>query len=235
VGHRASMTGSLLPSTRRLILQPCLMLTSVEPSSALISGDRAPQSMQVKRRPIIAPISYCVGHRRSPEIPMQSDGGFSCFESVNGNDERTPSCFHEEAVGRSPDRFFMTWVLIADNDDELRAQLADALRDRGYEVETTADGAQVVEMLETASETPAVVVLDLLLPRLRGVEVIRAMRRLGRARRVPVIVLSGASIHDDELAGLDVGAVFLKPVAASALFEAIDRACTGSRGGRDDR
>jgi DNA-binding response OmpR family regulator len=120
----------------------------------------------------------------------------------------------------------MTWVLIADHDDELRAQLADALRDRGYAVETAAEGEQVFQMLATASEMPAVVVLDLLLSRVRGVEVIRAMRERGRARRVPVIVLSGASIHDDELAGLDVDSIFLKPVAAAALFEAIDRACT---------
>jgi DNA-binding response OmpR family regulator len=126
----------------------------------------------------------------------------------------------------------MTRVLIADSNDELRAQLADALSDRGYEVETAADGAEVVQMLDTGSEMPAVIVLDLLLPRVRGAEVIRAIRMLGRARRVPIIVLSGASIHDDELAGLDLDAVFLKPVAATALFEAIDRACKGSGGGR---
>jgi len=119
----------------------------------------------------------------------------------------------------------MTWVLVADESEELRSELADALTDRGYEVETAADGAQVVEMLDAAAEMPAVVVLDLLLPRVRGVEVIRAMRGLGRARRVPVILLSGASIHDDEIAGLDVDAIFVKPVAATALFEAIDRAC----------
>jgi len=119
----------------------------------------------------------------------------------------------------------MTWILVADESEELRSQLADALSDRGYEVDTAADGAQVVEMLDSAAEMPAVIVLDLLLPRVRGVEVIRAMRGLGRARHVPVILLSGASIHDDELAGLDVDAVFVKPVAATALFDAIERAC----------
>ena len=119
----------------------------------------------------------------------------------------------------------MTWILVADDDEELRSQLADALSDRGYEVDTAADGAQVVEMLDSAAEMPAVVVLDLLLPRVRGVDVIRAMRGIGRARHVPVILLSGASIHDDELTGLDVAAVFVKPVAATALFDAIERAC----------
>ena len=119
----------------------------------------------------------------------------------------------------------MTRILVADESEELRSQLADALSDRGYEVDTAADGAQVVEMLDSAAEMPAVIVLDLLLPRVRGVDVIRAMRGIGKARHVPVILLSGASIHDDELAGLDVDAVFVKPVAATALFDAIERAC----------
>jgi DNA-binding response OmpR family regulator len=119
----------------------------------------------------------------------------------------------------------MTRVLVADASEELRSQLTDALSDRGYEVDTAADGAQVVEMLDAATEMPAVVVLDLLLPRVRGVDVIRALRGRAKARHVPVILLSGASIHDDELAGLDVDAVFVKPVAATALFDAIERAC----------
>jgi two-component system response regulator MprA len=123
----------------------------------------------------------------------------------------------------------MTWILVADDNEELRSELAVALSDRGYEVETAADGAQVVEMLDSAAEMPAVVVLDLLLPRVRGVDVIRAMRGLGKARHVPVILLSGASIHDDDIVGLDVDAVFVKPVAATALFAAIERASKRSR------
>ena len=122
----------------------------------------------------------------------------------------------------------MTRILVADGNAELLAQLADALRDQGYEVETASDGAEIVRMLDSAAEMPAVVVLDLLLPRVRGVEVIRAVRGIARARRVPIIVLSGASVYDDQLAGLDVDAVFLKPVAAHALFEAIERARKGS-------
>jgi hypothetical protein len=69
------MTGSPPASIRRLILQPCLMLTSVEPSSALTSGERAPQSMHVKRWPVMAPTS----HRDSP----LSSANPNCLESMN--------------------------------------------------------------------------------------------------------------------------------------------------------
>ena len=76
----------------------------------------------------------------------------------------------------------MPWVLIADNDDEISAQLADALTDLGYAVTTAADGAEVIRVLDSAPEMPAVVVLDLLLPHVSGADVIRAMRSLARTR-----------------------------------------------------
>jgi two-component system, response regulator PdtaR len=129
----------------------------------------------------------------------------------------------------------MSWVLIAESDDVLRAQLADALSDRGYDVETTSSGDEVSRVLDSAAEMPAVIVLDLLLARVSGVEVIRAIRSgLGRARHVPIIVLSGTSLYDNELLDLDVDAIFVKPVAANTLFLAIDRAIdtSSTRAGR---
>jgi DNA-binding response OmpR family regulator len=123
----------------------------------------------------------------------------------------------------------MPWVLIADNDAEISAQLGDALTDLGYAVTTAADGAEVIRVLDSAADMPAVVVLDLLLSGVSGADVIRAMRSLARTRHIPIIVLSGASLYDDQLAGLDVDAVFVKPVAAHALFAAVARACKGTR------
>ena len=149
-------------------------------------------------------------------------------ERVSVADQPTPDRT-SHLLPSVPDGVRMARILIADNDDELRGQLADALRDQGYEVETAAEGAEVVRMLDSAAVMPAVVVIDLLLPQVRGADVIRAMRGLAKARSVPVIVLSGASVHDDELAGLDVDAVFVKPVAARGLFAAIERACKGKR------
>lgn len=50
------------------------------------------------------------------------------------------------------------------------------------------------------------------------------MRGLTRTKRVPVIILSGTSMAEEEIAGAEVEAVFMKPVAALPFFEAIDRA-----------
>jgi|HubBroStandDraft_5_1064220.scaffolds.fasta_scaffold206099_2 CheY-like chemotaxis protein len=85
----------------------------------------------------------------------------------------------------------MKWLLLAEDNDDLRNQLAEALRAHGYDVHTAADGNEVVQMLDMVTEMPAVVLLDLVMPRVGGREVLRAMRSVGRARHVPVVVLSG--------------------------------------------
>jgi len=125
----------------------------------------------------------------------------------------------------------MPWLLIADDNPEIRALLTDALGERGYHVETASNGSDAVQMLDSAVEAPAAVVLDVVMPHVGGLDVLRAMRRLVRTSRVPAIILSGAPVDDVELAGLDVSAVFVKPFATSALFAAIDLACGRARSG----
>jgi DNA-binding response OmpR family regulator len=118
----------------------------------------------------------------------------------------------------------MPWLLIASQDDDLRIELADVLDGRGHTVHTAADGAAVVQMLDEADEMPSVLLLDILLPRVNGYDVLRAMRGLTRARHVPGIILSGVSLDEDRLAGLEPEAVFMKPIAVQPLLRAIDRA-----------
>ena len=120
----------------------------------------------------------------------------------------------------------MRWILVADDNDDLRDVLAEALRGHGYDVHTATDGAEVARLLDDATEMPAVLVLDLAMPRVTGREVLRAMRSLGRARRVPVVVLTGGDeLSDADLAAFDVTEVLRKPVAVERLFAAVDVAC----------
>ena len=124
----------------------------------------------------------------------------------------------------------MTWLLVADDNDDVRELLAAALRTRGHVVSTAADGAEVVRMLDQATEMPGVLILDLVMPRVTGREVLRAIRSLGRARRVPVVVVTGYDdLSDADVAALDVAALLRKPVAMESLLAAVDQACS-SRG-----
>lgn len=81
-------------------------------------------------------------------------------------------------------------VLVIEDNDDHRVILALALRDEGYEVVEVCDGAAAIDYLLQNPE-PDVVLLDLILPRLSGWDVLRVLRTYLRLRRIPVIVATG--------------------------------------------
>ena len=95
----------------------------------------------------------------------------------------------------------MTRVLVVDDDPAIQRTLAIGLRARGYDVLPARDGRTAVQAW--GEDEPDVVLLDLGLPDLTGVEVLRRMRR---DSQVPVIVLSARHGSDDKVEALDVGA-----------------------------
>jgi two-component system KDP operon response regulator KdpE len=92
-------------------------------------------------------------------------------------------------------------VLIVEDEASMRRVLAINLRARGYQVHTAPDGTTALAMAATAQ--PDVVLLDLGLPDLDGVEVIR---RLRRTSHTPIIILSARDAQQDKVRGLDAGA-----------------------------
>lgn len=92
-------------------------------------------------------------------------------------------------------------VLVVDDDPTILRTLRINLRARGFEVETVTNGRDALDAVEDA--TPDVVVLDLGLPDLDGVDVLRHIRRTSR---VPVVVLSARHDRDDKVEALDEGA-----------------------------
>lgn len=95
----------------------------------------------------------------------------------------------------------MTRVLVVDDSPQILTTLRLNLRARDYEVEVAADGGQA--LVRAADWRPDLVVLDLGLPDLDGVEVIRGLRGW---TQVPIIVLSGRSGSGDKVEALDAGA-----------------------------
>jgi two-component system KDP operon response regulator KdpE len=94
-----------------------------------------------------------------------------------------------------------TRVLIVEDDPEMRRALALNLTARGYQISTAADGAEALKQAVTA--TPDVVVLDLGLPDLDGMDIIRTIRGYSR---VPIVVLSGRVSSGDKVDALEAGA-----------------------------
>ncbi|MDR6118763.1 two-component system KDP operon response regulator KdpE [Aeromicrobium sp. SORGH_AS981] len=95
----------------------------------------------------------------------------------------------------------MTVVLAVDDDAAILRTLGIAMRARGYEVETVADGRSALQSL--TERVPDVVLLDLGLPDLDGTEV---LRRIRETSQVPVVVLSARHESDDKVEALDLGA-----------------------------
>ncbi|MBT2480440.1 response regulator [Streptomyces sp. ISL-94] len=95
----------------------------------------------------------------------------------------------------------MTRVLVVEDEPQIVRALVINLKARKYEVDAAADGASALEL--AAARHPDVVVLDLGLPDMDGIEVIRGLRGW---TRVPILVLSARHTSDEKVEALDAGA-----------------------------
>lgn len=122
-------------------------------------------------------------------------------------------------------------VLIVEDDPNLNRQLANALKGAGYVVDSALDGEQGHFLGET-SELDAVV-LDLGLPAMSGMDVLRKWRAAGKS--MPVLILTARDMWSDKVAGIDSGAddYLVKPFHMAELLARI-RALIRRSAGRAD-
>jgi two-component system KDP operon response regulator KdpE len=109
-------------------------------------------------------------------------------------------------------------ILIADDDPQIVRALKVTLRARGYEIVTANDGAEALELAATLR--PDLVMLDLGMPALDGVQVIHALRGWSQ---IPILVVSGRTDAADKVDALDAGAddYVTKPFAIDELLARI--------------
>jgi DNA-binding response OmpR family regulator len=124
-------------------------------------------------------------------------------------------------------------VLLVDDDAAVRRSVAEGLELEGFEVVPASGGRAALAALE--SVTPAVVVLDLAMPDLDGLEVLRRLREGGHD--VPVCILSARDEVDDRVRGLEAGAddYVVKPFAleeVAARLHALLRRRPAAQAGR---
>ena len=92
-------------------------------------------------------------------------------------------------------------LLIVEDEPDLLASLARALREEGYAVDTAADGEEGLFKAESADYDA--IVLDVMLPEMNGWDV---LRRLRKSKRTPVLMLTARDAPRDRVKGLDTGA-----------------------------
>jgi DNA-binding response OmpR family regulator len=95
-------------------------------------------------------------------------------------------------------------VLVADDDPDILALVAYRLERSGYEVLTAADGADALRL--TLAHLPDLVVLDVMMPRIDGYGVTRAIRQHPPTERTPVLLLTARVQEADVARGFEAGA-----------------------------
>lgn len=103
-----------------------------------------------------------------------------------------------EAAGEPPK------VLVADDSDAERSRALDALQEAGYRVVQAVDGQQALEVF--ARERPDLVLLDVVMPRLTGLEACRILKAKAQGRYLPVILVSTRNTVNARVEGLRSGA-----------------------------
>lgn len=103
-------------------------------------------------------------------------------------------------------------ILLVEDEENIRETVALALKGEGYRVSTAADGRSALEFLQSVqqrghiSDTPGLdlIILDVMLPGINGLDLCRFLRREGSA--IPVLMLSAKGTEADRVVGLEVGA-----------------------------
>ena len=113
-------------------------------------------------------------------------------------------------------------VLIVDDEEELALTIAERLEIRGIKAQTISDGDLVLNLIKT--DTPDVVVLDVMMPGIGGLEILKQIKSFDQ--NIPVILLTGYGSKERSIEGMNLGAFdyVLKPCNLDDLIIKIQEA-----------
>jgi CheY-like chemotaxis protein len=118
-------------------------------------------------------------------------------------------------------------ILAVDDEPNIRLLMEMALGERGYAVSSVADGRQC--MMAVGKEVPDLILLDLFMPGMGGIEVVSHLRHLPATRDVPILIITG-SVEAEDLPVLDmVQGYLVKPFRLTSLVSAVERVLGQSR------
>ncbi len=112
-------------------------------------------------------------------------------------------------------------ILVADDDPFIRRLVVFTLKKRGYEILEASDGASALKLAR--QEKPALVVLDVLMPGMTGLEVTQTLSQDPATAQIPIVILSANAQQTDIDAGLASGATayLVKPFEPKMLGERV--------------
>jgi CheY-like chemotaxis protein len=123
-----------------------------------------------------------------------------------------------------PDARDAALVMVVDDDATTREELAELLREEGYEVVTAANGKDALRALRTG-QRPALILLDLAMPVMDGNTFASELRSDPRLVELPVVLLSGQSSAREIAMRVEARACLVKPVTYPALLDTVEKYC----------
>lgn len=108
-------------------------------------------------------------------------------------------------------------MLVVDDEEDLLSLLEYNLEQEGFQVLLAQDGVAAVE--QAREHEPDLIILDIMMPKMNGVEVCERLRKDAHLRTIPIMMLTARTEEEDQVEGLDVGAdIYLgKPVSVSVI------------------
>jgi two-component system response regulator MprA len=113
-------------------------------------------------------------------------------------------------------------ILLVEDDVDVREALVEALSDRGYAVDTAADGLSALQALR-GGKRPGVILLDLMMPRMDGLEFRSAQRADPKLAELPVVILSADARMEEKARAMKVQDAIRKPIDLEQLYRVIER------------
>jgi CheY-like chemotaxis protein len=113
------------------------------------------------------------------------------------------------------------FVLVVEDDEDIRDVLATVLHESGYSVIIAKNGEEALQRLRTGTCRPCVILLDLWMPVMDGWQFREAQRKDSSLAGIPVVALSG----DREARAFDTAAYLSKPVQFNQLVSTVERFC----------
>src|SRR4051812_18040428 len=124
-----------------------------------------------------------------------------------------------------PERTSQRFILVVDDDADIRESMEMALGMHGHAVATAADGQQAIQLLRGSSVDPCIILLDLMMPGMDGFELHAHLQADPIWSHIPVVIVTGAGALADERAGALHREILRKPFPMHALLATVNRFC----------
>jgi CheY-like chemotaxis protein len=117
------------------------------------------------------------------------------------------------------------FVMIVEDDADIRESLETTLAMVGHKVTTAADGVEALTLLRQDPAHPCLILLDLMMPNMNGFELMETLTADPSLRTIPVVIITGAGVAVDRHASEIKSEVLRKPFARSVLLDTVGRFC----------